>query len=357
MSDAEQYAAYFTQGQKITVCIPMDNNELFRDWAIVEELEEDVITLQLSRDELPVSVHLVAGSKLDLRIGKEGEGFRCIGYFVAGGGTGEIQVHLAGDVTTSELREFYRIDTFIPYRYNFSKEQNLDVLIGQWRKRKKIRLADEADRREAFFEKLRERLLRTATGEFEAEGPRHLAGKQPDIEEFYPIDETWDNVNASAINLSAGGFKFVTIDHFEIGELVFFEVFIPATPPRIMDSVARVVFRNNNYSYKDDKEHFNVAIQFVLIDDRDRDAIVSRISHLELLRIRQMRQLSKLDFQGVTERISPLKMVILIVLLLVPLFFIYYYLYEYSEQKVNNQIEETFQDAVRKYREKSGLKW
>ena len=357
MSDVEQYATYFTDGLKITVGIPMDNNELFRDWAIVEALEENIITLKLSRDEFPVEVHLLVGIMLDLRLGKEGRGFRCSGLFVDEVGAGEIRVHLTGDVGTSELREFFRIDAFIPFRYQFTEEQNLDVLIGTWRKRKQNRLADEAERREVFNEKNRERLFRTATGEFDVEDREQAINKQQNVEAFNSIDDSWDNVNASATNLSAGGFKFVTTDVVKIGELVFIEMFIPATPPRIMESITRVVFKNKNYSFKDGKEYFNVALNFVLVDDRDRDAIVSHISHLESLRIRQKRQLSTFEVKSANKRVSPLKMAIWIAFLVVLIYFISSYFYDYSQRKGRNEIEDMFGNAVRKYREQTGQKW
>ncbi|MEI6209819.1 MAG: PilZ-like domain-containing protein [Desulfuromonadales bacterium] len=356
MSDVEQYATYFPRGLKITVCIPMDNNELFRDWAIVDALEEDIITLQLSRDELPVAVQLIAGTLLDLRVGNKGMGFRCSGYFDGELGSGKIIVRLSGNVSSSELREFFRIDVFLPFRYHVTEEQNLNILVGTWRKIKKIRLAAETDRREAFLEKHRKLLNRIAAGEFDSSDQEKRINKQLIEEEFYPIDETWDNVNANAINLSAGGFKFVTTDDLNVDDLVFIEMFIPATPPRIMDCVARITFKSRNFSFKNDEEHFNVAVQFVLIDDRDRDAIVSHISHLESLRIRQLRQLPTLDSESADTRISPFKLAVWITVSLIMFFIASSYFYEYSRQKINNEIQDIFQNAVRKYRETSGQK-
>ena len=357
MSDVEQYATYFTHRLKITVCIPMDNNELFRDWAIVETLEDSIITLQLSRDELPVEVHLIAGIMLDLRLVKDKIEFRCSGIFIGEVSAGVIQVQLSGDVGTIELREFFRIDAFIPFKYQVTEEQNLDVLIGTWRRRKQIRLVDEAERRNVYNEKQRERLYRAATGEFDAEGREQVLHKQPDVEEFNPVDETWDNVNATAINISAGGFKFVTTDVFKIDEHVFIEMLIPATPPRTMESITRVVFITNNYSFKDGKEYFNVALNFVIIDDRDRDAIVSHISHLESLRIRQKRQLPFFDVKSINRRVSPLKMSIWIALSAVLTYFIVSYFYDYSHRNVQDEIGYIFENAVRKYREQTGQKW
>ena len=350
------YAEFFTKGLKLTICIPMENSEMFRDWAIVETLEEDIVTLLMSRDELPSEVQLVDGLRFDLRFGKAGAGLRCGGFFAGKGAPGEIKVRLTGEVGTSELREFFRIDAFLPFRYQLSEEQNLDVLIGKWRKRKKKRLEEEAERREAFEEKQRERLFRVAVGELDDDGNEQVKSKERDVEEFNPVDETWDNVNATAMNLSAGGFKFVSSDVFKMDELVIMEIYIPTNPPRIMDCISRVVFKNNNNSIKDGKEYFNVALNFVLIDDRDRDSIVTHISHLESLRIRQKRQMRPVDSRDAKKRISPFILALYIVGLLALIFLIVAYFYEYTHKKeqFGNEIQNTFGDAVRKYREKIG---
>jgi hypothetical protein len=356
MSDMEQYAQYFTLGLKITVCIPMDNNELFRDWAIVEALEGNLLTLRLSRDELPVEVHLIAGTKLDLRLVKDKTGLRCDGSFAGYVASGIIQVYLSGDVSSSELREFFRIDAFLPFRYQFTEEQNLDVLIGSWRRRKQLGLVDEAERRDAFNERQRDRVLKAAAGELSAEDLGQGI-KSRDVEEFNPIDETWNNVNATSINLSAGGFKFVSSEVFKVGEYVVIEMFLPATPPRIMESITRVVFINNNYSFKDGKEFFNVALSFVIIDDRDRDAIVSHISHLESLRIRQKRYLPASKTNSSKNPVSPLRMAIRVALLVTFIIFIAAYFYDYIRRNEHNEIGDMFGNAVRKYREQTGQKW
>ncbi len=355
MSDAEQYAQYFTSGLKITVCIPLENNELFRDWARVATLEENLITLEMSRDELPAEVNLVAGMTLDLRFSKEGMGYRCGGVYSGEAGFGKIQLRLTGGVGTGELREFFRIDAFLPFNFQFSQEQNLDVLIGVWRKRKQVRLASETERREAFNEKQKELLFKIAAGEFDAE-ERDQALKQS-IEEFNPIDETWDYVNATAMNLSAGGFKFVTTDLFKMDDLVFVEMFLPTTPPRIMDCISRVVFKGNNYSIKGNEEYYNVALNFVIIDDRERDAIISHITNLESLRIRQKGYLPIVEAKKEKKGISPLNVAISILFLAVMSYLIYYYFYDFSRRKDATEFQDTFGEGVKKYREQTGQKW
>lgn len=350
-----KYAEYFPAELKITICLPMDNNEVFRDWAIVEELQGDVLTLLLSRDELPAAVKLRAGVTFDLRFGKEGAGQRCSAFFAGNAGLGKIQVRLTGEVGTSELREYYRIDAFIPFRYEVPEEQNLDILIGRWRKIKRDRLADEVERRAAFDEKLRVLVLRTAAGEFDAEDDEQPKKKDHKVEEFNPVDETWDNVNATAMNLSAGGIKFITPEVFKADDLVLMEIFIPSNPPRIMDCISKVVFKNINYSIKGDKLYYNVALNFAIIDDRDRDAIVTHISHLELMRIRMKGSLPSFNLKSAPQkRISLLMKTVWILLALALVLCIAFYFYLYTKNEVHNEIQDSFGNAVKKYREKTG---
>lgn len=351
MSHEEQYAPYFPAGLKVSIGIPMDNNELFRDWAIVETLENDIITLQLSRDELPVEVHLVPGIIFDLRVGKDGKGYRCSGFFVEKGEAGELQVHLTGEMATSELREFYRIDAYLPFRYEYSKEKNLDALVMEWRERKKIRLADEAARKEIYLNNRKELLFKAAAGEFDADGQERPPLRPSEIEEFNPVDSSWDLVNASAINISAGGFRFITTHDLKIDDLVLVELYIPSHPPRIADCVARVTFKNHNYGIKDGTEHFNIAVHFLLIDDRDRDAIVTHISHLESLRIRAKRQVPLTETSIERETTSPLKMAFGVVMFIAIVVLFALYFYDYASKDTHNIIQDIFQDAVRKYRE------
>lgn len=341
MSNKEQYAQYFTDGLKISVGIPMENNEIFRDWALVSDLEDDILHLQLSRDELPATVHLIPGVILELRIGKEGKGYRCSGFFVAFYEAGKISVHLTGDVGTSELREFYRLDMFLPFRYSTFSTQNLNIALPEWRSRRQKSLEDQAERKEQFEQKKKEFLFRVASGELTDESERGLQA-----EEFNPIDETWETENALAVNVSAGGFKFVSADPFSVDDIIFFEILIPVIPQRIMQTVARVVFKSRNLSIRGGNEYYNIAVQFMFIDERDRDAIVQHISNIEALRIRQLRQI---PLTAYTEpKKTSLKTIIVIVVLCLIVFTSLFFVYT-DLMNSGNEIQNSFQEALKKY--------
>ena len=69
MSEMDHYASYFPAGMKIGVGIPLPNTDVFRDWALIHEIDEDLVSLQLSRDFLPTGVELHVGQILELRGG------------------------------------------------------------------------------------------------------------------------------------------------------------------------------------------------------------------------------------------------------------------------------------------------
>jgi hypothetical protein len=350
MTDKDQYSRYFSVGMKIGVGIPMNNNELFRDWAVILEIEEDLVRIQLSRDVLPVDVDLQTGKTLELRCGKEGKGYRCSGVYISEEEAGIVQLRLTGDVNSNELREYYRIEAFLPFRLQISHDHNMDAVLKEWRTRKQNRLSYESQRKKELEQKRRDLLYRTAEGEFDADDRESGETVTREPEELEFIDHSWDDSIALAVNLSAGGFKFVTAERYEIGDLVFQEIFIPTNPPRTMDSVARVVFKNHNYSAGSDKEYFNVAMQFMLIDERDRDAIVSHISNLELMRIRLMR-LTPIPIERLGSRnmFTPFRMIGTALLLLTIVILIVYYFQQYLHYNIRNEIAETFENGIRKY--------
>jgi len=355
MSYQEEYAKFFPVGIRVGVGIPMQNNELFRDYAIIRTLEGDLVEIQLSRDVLPADVNMQTGKVLELRIGQEGKGYRCSGVYISDGADGTISLRLTGDVNSSELREFYRIETFLPFLIQVSQEHNMDKVLKAWRDRREQRLVQEAARREEMRLKRRDLIFRTAEGEFSeegSEGEKPAAPQLPD-DEWDHIDPVWDTVMATSVNLSAGGFKFVTADHYDMDQLVILEVFIPASPPRIMDSVARVVFKNRNYFAGNDQEYWNVALQFLFIEERDRDAVVHLISNLELIRIRMLRQKSLLaDSFVANNKFGPLKMAFAALLLIALIALFSNYVRNYSKSETKNEIQETFESGIRKYLEK-----
>lgn len=352
MSDVEQYAGSFSAGMKVGVGIPLPNAEIFNDWAIIHEIDEDLVSLQLSRDELPVRVSLHVGQILELRGGKEGNGYSCRAIIVSEGYAKELLLRLIGEIVSDELREFYRIDAYLPIKYYISKEQNPELLKKQWQIRREHRFEFDLSRKQRPWD-----------SEFvdgAAELPQEK--RQEDDDGDDDLFESWDTIIPLAANISGGGLRIMTHQAFDYGEYVLLEILVPA-PRRIVDAVVRVVFANRNYAAGEDHEYFNTGLQFVFIDERDRDSIINHISTVQLKRIRQLREkylfraplYADEEDAGQTEeginwtelgkKILVWAAMISIVLLLIN------YFKHYAVEHPKNEIAEKFENELKKYRE------
>lgn len=362
MSDLELYSSYFPVGKKVGVGIPLPNSEVFKDWAIIHNIDEDLVSLQLSRDVLPAGVSLYFGQILELRGGSEDNGYCCRAIVVSEGDARELLLRLIGEIVSDELREFYRIDAFLPIKYFVSHEQNVDRLHEQWevrcaqRQRLKIEQMDQSWNGivlPAGTESLHERLLESLNKDAGA-----LATDQSAAAE--EAHDSWDIIIPLAANISGGGLRIITHRGFEIGEYALLEIFVP-TPQRVIDVIGRVVFANRNRAAGSDDEYFNTGVHFVYIDERDRDAIVNYISTIQLKRIRQLRERylyrSVPEYEEQFDRSGRSGFKRTVTRLLSTLFFVLFFallvdfFWHYAQEHPKGEIQRTFEEGIRKYRE------
>src|SRR3974390_981019 len=117
MSDAGHYTNRYFAGMKVEVHIPLPDAKVFRDWAIIDEIDEDLVSLQLSRDMLPDGVNLRVGQILTVRSETDGQAHSCRAFIVSKGYEQDLLLRLTGEIVFDELREFYRIDAFLPIKF------------------------------------------------------------------------------------------------------------------------------------------------------------------------------------------------------------------------------------------------
>lgn len=351
MSGLEQYSRYFPVGAKVGVGIPLPNADVFKDWAIIHDIDEDLVSLQLSRDVLPVEVTLHYGQILELRGGNKENGYCCRAIVVSEDDTRELLLRLIGEIVSDELREFYRVDAFLPIKYYVSHEQHIDVLHTQWEERRIHRQLLEIDRKDHRWNSS----VLPARARLPHERLRNPS--QTDRDEAAPENQDpWDSIIPLAANISGGGVRLITHQGFEDGEYTLLEILVPS-PKRVIDVIGRIVFANRNYSAGSDSEYYNTGVQFVYIDERDRDAIVTYISSIQLKRIQQLREkylfrgtLENDSAQGSQRQITPVVIVSFIVFAVVLAVLINYFWY-YAHEHPKGEIQRTFEDAVRHYRE------
>jgi len=352
MSDMDQYASYFAVGMKVGVGIPMPNAEVFRDWAVIHELDEDLVSLQLSRDQLPVDVRLHVGQILEIRGGQEGSGYSCRAIIVIEGNARAILLRLIGEIVSDELREFYRIDAFLPIKYYIPGEQNPDVLNREWIVRCEQRQIEALGQKEKRWD-----------SSFVVDSAGLPQEPHQDPEDDY--EESWATIIPLAANISGGGVRIVSHQGLEYGEYALLEILIPY-PPRIIDAVVKVVFATRNYAAGKEHEYYNTALQFVFIAERDRDAIINYISNVQLKRIRQLRE--KYLFRDVLDEDQPQRQEVLpsagidwvlvakravsTVICVLIIVMIYSYFKSYMHERPKNEIEEIFEGGLKRYLEK-----
>jgi hypothetical protein len=356
MSDIELYATNFPVGKKVGVGIPLPNAYIFRDWAIIHEINEDLVTLQLSRDVLPLGVYLRNGSVLELSSGDKDNGYCCRAIIVSEGAEKKLLLRLIGEIVSNELREFYRVDAYLPIKYFVSREQDSDRLRREWEERRLSRLKRvSAQNIRRWNAKI---LPESPILDLEVSGDDEPSQDLNRTEEA--SDSSWDSIIPLAANISGGGLRIITHMGFEMGEYVLLEIFVPS-PERVIDVVGRVVFANRNFAAGNDHEYFNTGVQFVYLEESDRDAIVNYISTIQLKRIRQLRETYMYrwlpeddDLFGVSKESRFRRSVtrnLLILLFLAIFSLLSSYFWYYAHEHPKGEIQRTFENSVRQFRE------
>lgn len=388
MSDAGHYTSHYFTGKKVEVGIPLPNTKVFRDWAIINEIDEDLVSLQLSRDILPDGVNLRVGQILTIRSESDGQAHSCRAFIVSKGYDQDLLLRLTGEIVFDELREFYRIDAFLPIKFYTLHDQNPASVKKQWEERRKQRLEEERIREIRRLEAKRERARAEERARErkrqEGASPEEPAvpfptGKPREEPEDNPYYKSWGSVTSVAINISGGGLKILTSQGFETDEFLLLEIFVPSLSC-IVDIAARVIFSNRNESISDDGNCFNTGMQFVFIDERARFAINSHISGVQIRRIRQFKGFAdaeplsidttdkhyaytgKIDADNEIADSSRFNRKKIIQYTILGLFLIcvagmlYFYFSAYAVKHPKNQIQDMFETGIRKNSEIPGYK-
>jgi len=391
MSDAGLYTSLYFTGMKVEVGIPLPNTKVFRDWAIINEIDEDLVSLQLSRDMLPDGVNLRVGQLLTIRSESDGQAHSCRAFIVSKGYDQDLLLRLTGEIVFDELREFYRIDAFLPIKFYTLHDQNPANVRKLWEERQKQRREEERLRELKRLEARRERLRaeERARERKLMEGASSVGQTEPfsngdcrEEPEDNPYYESWGSVTSVAINISGGGLKILTSRGFETDELLLLEIFVPSLS-YIVDIVARVVFSDHNGTAGDEGNCFNTGMQFVFIDERTRFAINSHVSSVQIRRIRQFKGFAdaeplnidplaipdkhyayagSVDADSETDnadritRKKVIQQVVLGLFLICIASLLYFYFSAYAVKHPKNQIQDLFETGIRKNSEIPGYK-
>lgn len=255
------YTKYFTVGQRVGVSIPLAGSETFRDWAVLKSVVEDLAELQLSRDFLPPGAQVHVGSILELRTAINDNGYCCRSMVVSENPGRNLLVRFIGEVIYDELREYFRIDVYLPLQLSFPAGQSPAEVKAEWQETRKLR--HELKNRETAPE--------SATA----------LSDQPEPE---GIRTAWNDVPPIAANISGGGLRVTIPERLKEDDLVHIELYLPLPEPIVIDIVGQVI--TTLQITFGDTPMYSTAIRFQYIDERDRDRIINYVSveQMELLR-------------------------------------------------------------------------
>jgi len=322
------YARYFPKGQRVQLLLPTREGTPFIEWAVVFALQDDLLELRLSRDRLPTGISLDLGVTVELKIIRDGTVYACRVLVVGEPERELLRVRLVGDVIISDLREYFRIDAYLPVRYVVPDTTDTETLQQQWISRRD-RAAASKDQSATFF---------TGTSSTDSGG----------------TIKPWAQPHPIAANISGGGIKVNIPDPLPQGAYLFIELFLPVAPPHVVETVGKVIQSERLLMPDDAAPIFQTAISFLFIDERDRDAIINYITTEQIRRLRAMQRTEPTvlpdtaqlpTFRTSVKRYAAGLIIIILLVLLTR------YFYHYSQGHEQHEIASIFEGGIKKYLE------
>jgi hypothetical protein len=226
------YRDFFHTGQRARVELPLLDGS-YNGGAVITAVEDACIALRLGSEEFPEGLLLHQEAPLLVRVGKGGASYSCRGRVLNERPGDELMVQLVDQVTTEDLRDFFRLDTQVPA---------------------------------TLFN------VTTGTTEETGSGISGQAGERaPRI-----------------VNISGGGFRTETRMPMNFGDVVYATFLLPLPEPQAVAVVAQVM--HSEMIDEIDGGVCSAGCTFMHINDKDRDAIVRYVCDEEIKRIRLCRE-------------------------------------------------------------------
>lgn len=329
----DQYAAYrdyLREGVRIEVGIPLSGGGIFRDWAIIQQAAGDELLAQISRDVLPANVRVDEGFILDVSVWVKTDVYTCSGIVVERFAEGrQLRIRLFGEFTLRERRQFFRSYLELRLKYARAGDVSRQDLQNDWERRKDL-----------------EQMKFQGYDDFVIAG--HKARYHP-VAEFQWRDLPW-----SEVNLGGGGICLRLREPVQTEELLALEISLPLTPPRQVHAVAQVIYVMPLTDQKGE-EIYRAGMQFLFLDERDRDLIFRLISVTQIQYLRnaaENREPRELEQPAATESGAgrQARNLLLTLLFLLLACYVIWSVIRYQRSAPPNEIQNTYEKAIRQYR-------
>jgi hypothetical protein len=325
----EEYRNYLRVDARIEIGIPLSGGGIFRDWATIRESAGDEILAQISRDVLPADVRIDEGAILDVSICIKKEVYTCSGIVTEKVREGAVlRIRIFGSFTLRERRQFFRSYLPMKLRYAVLERRDLEDVRSDWERRKDL-------------EQMR----------FQGYDDFVIAGQKARYTSSIALE--WRELPGSEVNLGGGGICIMLPQAVQPEEMVALEIHLPVTPPRQVQAIAEVIHASARTVQGAEK--WRAGLQFLFLDERDRDLIFRHISVTQIAYLRKMahtRGTDLLEPTVVTEQARRGRLVRQVVWSLVASLvacYLVWFLVQYQKD-TPNEIGQTYEKALRKYR-------
>jgi len=323
------YRRYFVAGERIRVTIPPREDSLQR-WGAITALQEDLLAFTLDGTPGPFLLPAKPGDSLELQVSAGGSFYRCRALLVGetDGEEGEhlFQARLVGEVINDDLRDYFRIDVFLPVWSSQVSGVSADEARERW-----LRRLASFDRRsmtpDSFF--------RDMAGGAAEDGGAHL----------HPAPV--------AANISGGGMRLTLPEPVQPGDLVDLLLYLPTRPPKVLDIVGKAVQVTPLPNAAGETQEASVALTFLHITEPERDELIGFISRSQLAQMREQRRGQRADpLPRPFSRWRALLVFVYGFLAALVLLGIVRGLVNYYRHHEKHEIEQVFEEQIRKYMEK-----
>lgn len=237
------YGKYFEELQRINLSVRLGGGGSFDGSAAITSLTGNLAWLELCGSERPPLGGVRPGAEAWVSVWTGGALCRCDARVEAIRDERQFSVRLAGEVKETQRREYFRLDVSLPLLYKVLDDTPLEEVEADWTTDRKV-----------FC-------------------------RPPEIVPFGEGHKVldWDGEDIPPVrtNLSGGGMRFRVSRMVESGALVKLTLFPSFPQPRAIYVVAEALRCQEITLSREPGTHYSLSLKFVMIVDRDREAIIS----------------------------------------------------------------------------------
>jgi hypothetical protein len=330
MDDRTVYSRYLVCDEELVVNIAIADGKIYHQRCILNSISNDLADMGFTGDEVPEWMMVDIGTSLELRGRAERGSFGCRAVVVDRNIAGHYLVRLIGSVYFGELREFQRIDVYLPLKYAVNREREMGNLTDNWltRKREQKRALKNAFTNNAWMDDT--------------------------------LSENWDEIVPILAQSTPEGLRIDIPEQFSLGTYLDIEMYLPIEPPRIIAAVCEVVGSEEHNRQEDGTILYRSLLTFTLVDPPDRDAVNDYVSSIQVQHLGEI--CKDAQYQALYNRLAAqvewkdpmliFKRIIYGALLITLCLVLFRYLDDYRKGHEKGFIEKAFEDGIKRYQQK-----